>query len=85
MPTQNDINRIKKQAQQIMKINGVDHNTWLFEQYQSYLTENTDIITKALKELSEKQKRITTMYKVQKINKNHKKIILIKLGGNIYV
>ncbi|HCX2122097.1 hypothetical protein GO805_12835 [Staphylococcus aureus] len=57
MPTQNDINRIKKQAQQIMKINGVDHNTWLFEQYQSYLTENTDIITKALKELSEKQKK----------------------------
>ncbi|MEB7040056.1 hypothetical protein [Staphylococcus gallinarum] len=53
--TQNDINRLKKQVQQIMKINGVDHNTWLFEQYQNYLTENTDVITKALKELSEKQ------------------------------
>lgn len=53
--TQNDINRLKKQVQQIMKINGVDHNTWLYEQYQSYLSDNTDVITKALKELSEKQ------------------------------
>lgn len=54
-PTQNDINRVKKQVQQIMKINGVDHNTWLYEQYQNYLSDNTDVITKALKELSEKQ------------------------------
>lgn len=53
--TQNDINRLKKQVQQIMKINGVDHNTWLYEQYQNYLSDNTDVITKALKELSEKQ------------------------------
>ncbi|HDP4173506.1 hypothetical protein QI037_10390 [Staphylococcus saprophyticus] len=54
-PTQNDINRLKKQVTQIMKINGVDHNTWLYEQYQNYLSDNTDVITKALKELSEKQ------------------------------
>ncbi|HDP4251274.1 hypothetical protein BUY37_03290 [Staphylococcus cohnii] len=54
-PTQNDINRLKKQVQQIMKINGVDHNTWLYEQYQNYLSDNTDVITRALKELSEKQ------------------------------
>ena len=54
-PTQNDINRLKKQVQQIMKINGIDHNTWLYEQYQNYLSDNTDVITKALKELSEKQ------------------------------
>ena len=53
--TQNDINRLKKQVQQIMKINGVYHNTWLYEQYQNYLSDNTDVITKALKELSEKQ------------------------------
>lgn len=53
--TQNDINRLKKQVQQIMKINSVDHNTWLYEQYQNYLSDNTDVITKALKELSEKQ------------------------------
>lgn len=58
-PTQNDINRIKKQVQQIMKINGVDHNTWLYEQYQEYLSDNTDIITKALKELSEKKNNNT--------------------------
>lgn len=58
-PTQNDINRIKKQVQQIMKINGVDHNTWLYEQYQDYLSDNTDVITKALKELSEKQNNNT--------------------------
>lgn len=58
-PTQNDINRIKKQVQQIMKINGVDHNTWLYEQYQEYLSDNTDVITKALKELSEKQNNNT--------------------------
>ena len=54
-PTQNDINRLKKQVQQIMKINGVDHNTWLYEQYQNYLSDNTEVITRALKELSEKQ------------------------------
>lgn len=54
-PTQNDINRLKKQVQQIMKINGIDHNTWLYEQYQNYLSDNTDVITRALKELSEKQ------------------------------
>lgn len=54
-PTQNDINRLKKQVQEIMKINGVDHNTWLYEQYQNYLSDNTDVITRALKELSEKQ------------------------------
>lgn len=58
-PTQNDINRVKKQVQQIMKINGIDHNTWLYEQYQDYLSNNTDIITKALKELSEKQNKNT--------------------------
>ncbi|AKR47525.1 hypothetical protein QI060_12570 [Staphylococcus saprophyticus] len=54
-PTQNDINRLKKQVQQIMKINGIDHNTWLYEQYQNYLSDNTEVITRALKELSEKQ------------------------------
>ncbi|MGK4468439.1 hypothetical protein [Mammaliicoccus sciuri] len=58
--TQNDINRIKKQVQQIMKINGVDHNTWLYNQYQTYLSDNNDIITKALKELSEKKNSNTT-------------------------
>lgn len=59
-PTQNDINRVKKQVQQIMKINDVDHNTWLYEQYQDYLSDNTDVITKALKELSEKQNNNTS-------------------------
>lgn len=59
-PTQNDINRLKKQVTQIMKINGVDHNTWLYEQYQNYLSDNTDVITKALKELSEKQNNSLT-------------------------
>ncbi|HDH5902256.1 hypothetical protein VQE80_13820 [Staphylococcus shinii] len=59
-PTQNDINRLKKQVTQIMKINGVDHNTWLYEQYQNYLSDNTDVITKALKELSEKQNNSIT-------------------------
>ncbi|EGQ4238851.1 hypothetical protein ACUYUN_002638 [Staphylococcus pseudintermedius] len=54
-PTQNDINKLKKQVQQIMKINGIDHNTWLYEQYQNYLSDNTEVITRALKELSEKQ------------------------------
>lgn len=57
-PTQNDINRLKKQVQQIMKINGIDHNTWLYEQYQNYLSDNTEVITRALKELSEKQNRV---------------------------
>ncbi|OIJ29081.1 hypothetical protein [Staphylococcus sp. LCT-H4] len=60
-PTQNDINRLKKQVQQIMKINGVDHNTWLYEQYQDYLSDNTDVITKALQELSEKQNNNTAL------------------------
>ena len=59
-PTQNDINRLKKQVQQIMKINDVDHNTWLYEQYQNYLSDNMEIITRALKELSEKEKSNTT-------------------------
>lgn len=59
-PTQNDINRVKKQVQQIMKINGIDHNTWLYEQYQNYLSDNMEIITKALKEFSEKEKSNTT-------------------------
>ena len=59
-PTQNDINILKKQVTQIMKINGVDHNTWLYEQYQNYLSDNTDVITKALKELSEKQNNSIT-------------------------
>ncbi|EGQ3392019.1 hypothetical protein KND94_001980 [Staphylococcus pseudintermedius] len=59
-PTQNDINKLKKQVQQIMKINGIDHNTWLYEQYQNYLSDNTEIITRALKELSEKQNSNTT-------------------------
>lgn len=54
-PTQNNINRLKRQVQQIMKINGIDHNTWLYEQYQNYLSDNTEVITRALKELSEKQ------------------------------
>lgn len=53
--TQNDINKLKKQAQQIMNIKDVDHNSWLYEQYQSYLSENMDVITKALKYLSEKE------------------------------
>lgn len=67
--TQNDINRIKKQVQQIMKINGVDHNTWLYNQYQTYLSDNNDIITKALKELSEKKNSNTTP------NNNSEKLI----------
>jgi hypothetical protein len=65
-PTQNDINRLKKQVQQIMKINGVDHNTWLYEQYQNYLSDNTDVITRALKELSEKQNSNTASNNNQK-------------------
>lgn len=67
--TQNDINRIKKQVQQIMKINGIDHNTWLYNQYQTYLSDNNDIITKALKELSEKKNSNTTP------NNNSEKLI----------
>lgn len=56
-PSQNDINRLKKQVQQIMKVKGEEHNTWLYNQYQDYLSENTDVITKALQYYSQKDNK----------------------------
>ncbi|MUG52544.1 hypothetical protein GAY54_08250 [Staphylococcus aureus] len=51
--TQQDNNKLKKQVQQIMEVNNEDYQEWLFQKHQEYLSENNDIITKALKLLSQ--------------------------------
>ena len=51
--TQQDNNKLKKQVQQIMEVNNEDYQEWLFQKHKEYLSENNDIITKALKLLSQ--------------------------------
>ncbi|HHW5825905.1 TPA: hypothetical protein ACU1RX_002703 [Staphylococcus aureus] len=51
--TQNDLNQLKKQVTEIMKVTGETHNEWLYNQYQNYLSENTDIVMEALRYYSE--------------------------------
>lgn len=47
--TQQDNNKLKKQIQQIMEVKDEDYQEWLYNQHQEYLTQNNDIIAKALK------------------------------------
>ncbi|SUL28531.1 Uncharacterised protein [Staphylococcus aureus] len=47
--TQNDLNQLKKQVTEIMKVTGETHNEWLYNQYQNYLSENTDVVMEALR------------------------------------
>lgn len=56
--TQNDLNKEKKQLQQVMNINNVDYNEWLHEQHQKYLSEHSDIIMKALELLNSNNRNV---------------------------
>lgn len=47
--TQQDNNKLKKQVQQIMDVKDEDYQEWLYNLHQEYLTQNNDIIAKALK------------------------------------
>ncbi|GAB5799418.1 hypothetical protein JMUB7513_27640 [Staphylococcus aureus] len=38
---------------EIMKVTGETHNEWLYNQYQNYLSENTDVVMEALRFYSE--------------------------------
>ncbi|EHR84410.1 hypothetical protein SEVCU120_2079 [Staphylococcus epidermidis VCU120] len=58
--TQQDNNKLKKQVQQIMEVNNEDYQEWLFQKHQEYLSENNDIITKALKLLSQSNSQENT-------------------------
>ncbi|HCV2499308.1 hypothetical protein F1Z12_03425 [Staphylococcus aureus] len=58
--TQQDNNKLKKQVQQIMEVNNEDYQEWLFQKHQEYLSENNDIITKALKLLSQSNSQDNT-------------------------
>ena len=51
--TQNDLNQLKKQVTEIMKVTGETHNELLYNQYQNYLSENTDVVMEALRFYSE--------------------------------
>lgn len=51
--TQNELNQLKKQVTEIMKVNGETHNEWLYNQYQKYLSENTEVVMEALRYYSE--------------------------------
>ena len=51
--TQNDLNQLKKQVTEIMKVTRETHNEWLYNQYQNYLSENTDVVMEALRFYSE--------------------------------
>ncbi|HDL0574842.1 TPA: hypothetical protein PWN12_002589 [Staphylococcus aureus] len=51
--TQNDLNQLKKQVTEIMKVTGETHNEWLYNQYKNYLSENTDVVMEALRFYSE--------------------------------
>ena len=61
--TQQDNNKLKKQVQQIMEVNNEDYQEWLFQKHQEYLSENNDIITKALKLLSQSNSQENTYEK----------------------
>ncbi|HGL6808009.1 hypothetical protein I4131_12200 [Staphylococcus aureus] len=52
--TQQDNNKLKKQVQQIMNVKDEDYQEWLYNLHQEYLTQNNDIIAKALKFYSQK-------------------------------
>lgn len=52
--TQQDNNKLKKQVQQIMDVKDEDYQEWLYNLHQEYLTQNNDIIAKALKLYSQK-------------------------------
>ena len=58
--TQQDNNKLKKQVKQIMEVNNEDYQEWLFQKHQEYLSENNDIITKALKLLSQSNSQDNT-------------------------
>lgn len=55
--TQQDNNKLKKQIQQIMEVKDEDYQEWLYNQHQEYLTQNNDIIAKALKLYSQSQQQ----------------------------
>lgn len=55
--TQQDNNKLKKQIQQIMEVKNEDYQEWLYNQHQEYLTQNNDIIAKALKFYSQSQQQ----------------------------
>ncbi|MCT2553856.1 MULTISPECIES: hypothetical protein [Staphylococcus] len=57
--TQNDLNQLKKQVTEIMKVKGETHNEWLYNQYQNYLSENTDVVMEALRYYSENKNNTT--------------------------
>lgn len=43
-----DLSRARKLATTVLKLNGLDPDTWLYEHYQAVIDENTDVIVKAL-------------------------------------
>lgn len=64
--TQQDNNKLKKQVQQIMDVKNEDYQEWLYNLHQEYLSQNSDIIAKALKFYSQKNEQ-------QASNNNEKK------------
>lgn len=43
-----DLSRVRKLATTVLKLNGVDSDKWLYDQYQAVIDENTETIVKAL-------------------------------------
>lgn len=64
--TQQDNNKLKKQVQQIMDVKEEDYQEWLYNLHQEYLTQNNDIIAKALKLYSQKNTQ-----QANNLNTNH--------------
>lgn len=64
--TQQDNNKLKKQVQQIMDVKDEDYQEWLYNLHQEYLSQNSDIIAKALKFYSQKHEQLAS-------NNNEKK------------
>lgn len=56
--TNQDNTKLKKQVQQIMKVNNENYQEWLYNQHQEYLSNNTDVISKALEFYHEKQNNL---------------------------
>jgi hypothetical protein len=43
-----DLSRTRKLATTVLKLNGIDPDQWLYDQYQAVIDENTETIVKAL-------------------------------------
>lgn len=69
--TQQDNNKLKKQVQQIMDVKDEDYQEWLYNLHQEYLTQNNDIIAKALKFYSEKNNQQEKRTHENHLDTNH--------------